>query len=96
MPDPQVITGTIASPGRLDKALAEASGLSRERVKTLIADGAVSIGDTIAHNGSAKIAADVAFSITLPPPEPLEAEPQRPFPRLAPPSPACQAAAPDA
>ena len=76
MPDPQVIKGTIASPGRLDKALAEASGLSRERVKALIADGAVSIEDTIARNGSAKIAADVAFSITLPPPEPLETEPQ--------------------
>ena len=38
MPDPQVITGTIATAGRLDKALAEASGLSRERVKALIAD----------------------------------------------------------
>ena len=76
MPDPQVITGTIASPGRLDKALAEASGLSRERVKALIAEGAVQVNGTPVRNGSAKVAIDTTFSIALPPPEPLEAEPQ--------------------
>ncbi len=76
MPDPQVITGTIATAGRLDKALAEASGLSRERVKALIAEGAVQVNGTPVRNGSAKVAIDTTFSIALPPPEPLEAEPQ--------------------
>jgi 23S rRNA pseudouridine1911/1915/1917 synthase len=36
----ELLTGTIAAPGRLDKALAEASGLSRERVKALLDEGA--------------------------------------------------------
>ena len=37
----EVITGTLAVGGRLDKALAEASGMSRERIKTLIGQGHV-------------------------------------------------------
>ena len=41
MSSPEVLTGTIETAGRLDKALAEATGLSRERVKGLIADGMV-------------------------------------------------------
>lgn len=66
----------IASPGRLDKALAEASGLSRERVKALIAEGAVEVGGQFVANGSAKVAEGMTFAIALPPTAPLEAEPQ--------------------
>ncbi|WP_375541236.1 RluA family pseudouridine synthase [Qipengyuania flava] len=76
MADGEIITGTLESAGRLDKALAEASDLSRERVKGLIAAGAVTVGETLAKSGSAKVAAGTRFSIALPPPEALEAEPQ--------------------
>lgn len=76
MAEPEVITGTIAEAGRLDKLLAEASGLSRERVKALMIEGAVIVGKTVATNPSAKMQAGAHFAITLPPPEPLAAEPQ--------------------
>lgn len=71
-----VLTGTLETAGRLDKALAEATGLSRERVKGLIADGAVEIGGKPAKSGSAKPSGGESYRIALPPPEPLEAEPQ--------------------
>jgi len=76
MGDAEIITGTLEVAGRLDKALAEASGLSRERVKALIADGAVTVGKSVASNPSAKMQPGARFSIALPPPEPLAAEPQ--------------------
>lgn len=76
MADAEVITGTLATAGRLDKALAEASGLSRERVKALMAGGAVTVGKTLATNPSAKMQAGAHFAIHLPPPEPLAAEAQ--------------------
>ena len=76
MADGEIITGTLESGGRLDKALAEASGLSRERVKALIAEGAVKLDGTLAKGSSAKVQAGTAFTIALPPPEPLAAEPQ--------------------
>lgn len=66
----------IAAPGRLDKALAEASGLSRERVKALIGEGAVEVAGQIATTGSARVAAATRFAISLPPTAPLEAEAQ--------------------
>ena len=44
MADAHVIDGMLAGGGRLDKALAEASGLSRERVKALIGEGRVTVG----------------------------------------------------
>ncbi len=67
MSESQVITGTLATAGRIDKALAEASGLSRERVKALIAQGAIVVGKSHATNPSAKIQAGAHFSITVPP-----------------------------
>ncbi|MED5206772.1 MAG: S4 domain-containing protein, partial [Pseudomonadota bacterium] len=70
MAESEIITGTLATRGRLDKALAEASGLSRERVKGLIASGAVEVGGNIITSGSAKIAAGDRFALALPPPEP--------------------------
>ncbi len=52
---------------RLDKALAEAAeGLSRARIQALIAEGAVSFGDQILTNGSAKAAAG-EYVILVPP-----------------------------
>ncbi len=76
MTEGEIITGAVTLAARLDKALADATGLSRERIKGLIADGAVDIGGAAAKSGSAKIEAGTPFSINLPAPEPLAAEPQ--------------------
>ena len=76
MADGEIITGTLDTAGRLDKVLAAASGLSRERIKGLIAEGSVQIGGSRARNGAAKVEPGTDYAITLPPPEPLEAEPQ--------------------
>lgn len=76
MSAPQRIEGTVAAPGRIDKALADASGLSRERVKALIAEGAVLIGGRTAGSSSAKVGEGAPFAITLPPAAPLEAAAQ--------------------
>jgi 23S rRNA pseudouridine1911/1915/1917 synthase len=76
MSGPERIHGVVVVPGRLDKALAEATGLSRERVKGLIAQGAVSIEGRIATNGSAKADEGASFAIILPPTVSLDAAPQ--------------------
>ncbi|MGB3738023.1 MAG: RluA family pseudouridine synthase [Pontixanthobacter sp.] len=70
------LTGTLANTGRIDKSLAQAAGLSRERIKALIALGAVTIGRTVATNPSVKMQAGAHFTIQLPPVEPAEAQPQ--------------------
>ena len=72
MSSAEVLTGTFRINGRLDKALAEATGLSRERVKGLIAGGLVQISGKPAKSGSAKIAEGQRYAVALPPPEPLE------------------------
>ena len=72
----EIISGTIATPARLDKALSEASGLSRERVKGLIEQGAVTVDGKAAANPSTKVGAGAGFVIVLPPPAPLTAAPQ--------------------
>ncbi len=72
----EIITGTIERADRLDKALAGAAGLSRERVKRLIADGAVSVAELVVLEPSSKIAAGTRFTIALPPAKPLDVEPQ--------------------
>lgn len=72
----EVITGTVTEGGRLDKVLAEASGLSRERVKSLMAQGMVQVGGTVAGQPSAKVQAGAAFSIHVPPPADAQASPQ--------------------
>lgn len=72
----QTITGTLAASGRLDKLLAEASGLSRERVKALMAAGAVVVGKTTATNPSAKMQAGAHFTIEVPPATEPEAQPE--------------------
>ena len=76
MPDTTPLTGTIASAARLDKALAEATDLSRERVKALIAEGRVVVGGQLATSASAKAAAGAAFTIHIPPPDDPQASPQ--------------------
>lgn len=76
MGDGKVITGEIGTAGRLDKALAEATDLSRERIKTLISGSAVEVDGKPAKSASAKVEAGAPFSIALPPPEPLDIEAQ--------------------
>lgn len=76
MGDGEIIAGTIAAGGRLDKALAEASGLSRERVKALIGEGAVTVGGIETTQPSAKVAAGAEFAIAVPPAAEAEARPQ--------------------
>lgn len=71
-----LIEGLTGQAGRLDKALAEATGLSRERVKRLIAQGAVEIGDSRAADPAAKTLAGTPFRIVLPEAVPLPAQPQ--------------------
>lgn len=65
---PVAVTLDSAQAGmRLDKALAEAAeGLSRARIQALIAEGAVSFGERVLTDGSAKAAAG-EYLIILPP-----------------------------
>jgi 23S rRNA pseudouridine1911/1915/1917 synthase len=74
--EPQTITGTTPTPARLDKALADATGLSRARVQGLIAEGQVEIAGRLATSPSAKLAAGTAFRITVPPATAAEAAPE--------------------
>ena len=61
------ITGKLTGGQRLDKPLAEASGLSRERVKALIGEGAVTVaGERLSHS-SAKATEGAEFAIVVPP-----------------------------
>ena len=72
-----IIEGVIAAGGqRLDKALAEASGLSRERVKALLGEGRITLGGVAAAQASAKPAAGTPFTITVPEAVPAEAQAQ--------------------
>ena len=72
-----IIEGVVASSGeRLDKALAAASGLSRERVKALLGEGRITLGGSAAGQASLKLAAGTAFRISLPEAVPAEAAAQ--------------------
>lgn len=71
------ITGmTGAEAARLDKALADASGLSRERVKALISEGRVTVAGALASQPSLKIAPGSPFAIAVPEAIPAEAAAQ--------------------
>ena len=72
----EIITGTAPAAGRLDKVLAEASGLSRARVQALIDEGRVEIAGKAAKSASLKVAEGTAFTITIPPAAAAEARPQ--------------------
>ncbi|MEQ8773271.1 MAG: RluA family pseudouridine synthase [Erythrobacter sp.] len=76
MSESEIITGRIAASARLDKALAEASGLSRARVQALIGDGGVEVDGVPAASPSAKVVAGTPFRIVLPPAVEAQARPQ--------------------
>ena len=61
------ITGKLKGGQRLDKALAEASGLSRERVKALIGEGAVTLSGAVVTQASGKALEGADFAIAVPP-----------------------------
>lgn len=72
-----IISGTLAEGGqRLDKALADASGLSRERVKALLGEGRVLLDGKVAAQASVKPAAGTAFELRVPAAVPSEAQAQ--------------------
>jgi len=72
-----IIEGVLAQGGqRLDKALAEATGLSRERIKALLSEGRVSLDGKVASQPALKPAEGTPFRIAVPEAAPAEAEPQ--------------------
>lgn len=72
-----IVSGLIGADGqRLDKALADASGLSRERVKALMGEGRVWLDGKEVHQASFKPAAGTAFEIRVPQAVPAEAQAQ--------------------
>lgn len=72
----EVISGTIAAPARLDKALAEATQLSRARIQALISEGRVALDGKTAASPSAKVTPGAAFSIDVPATIEPQARPQ--------------------
>ena len=80
MSAPEIITGTAPAAGsatvRLDKALADATGLSRARVQALIDEGQVEVAGKPATSASAKIAAGTPFRVTVPPAAAAAAAPE--------------------
>ena len=71
-----LLEGTVEASARLDKALAEASGLSRERVKALISEGRVEVGGIPAASASARVSPGSRYVIHLPPAVDPQACPQ--------------------
>lgn len=74
MSEHEIITGTIPAPARLDKALAEATGLSRARVQGLIDEGRVEVAGKTATSASMKVAEGAPFRIILAAAMPAEAQ----------------------
>jgi 23S rRNA pseudouridine1911/1915/1917 synthase len=73
----RIIEGVIASTGqRLDKALAEASGLSRERIKALMTEGRITLDGQPVNQPTLKPAGGAHFAITIPEATTALAEPQ--------------------
>lgn len=72
-----IIEGVIAEDGlRLDKALADASGLSRERVKALLGEGRIALSGKPVSQASLKPALGTPFAIRVPEAVPAEAAAQ--------------------
>ena len=68
-----ILTGTIDDDGqRLDRALAAASGLSRERIKALIGEGAVTLDGRAVAQAALKPAAGANWAIAVPAAAPLD------------------------
>lgn len=72
----EIITGAVESPARLDKALADATGLSRARVQGLIEEGRVDVAGKTATAASMKVAGGTPFRIILAAAMPAEALPE--------------------
>ena len=72
----EIIDGVLEGGQRLDKALADASGLSRERIKALMAGGRVSLDGHPAEQASAKASAGARFRIQVPAAAPATASAQ--------------------
>ena len=73
----RIIEGVLADDGaRLDKALAEASGLSRERVTALLGEGRVLVEGAPARQASAKLPEGTRWAIHVPEAIPLAAAAQ--------------------
>jgi len=74
MGEDSIIEGVIPTGGlRLDRALADASGLSRERVKALMDEGRVELAGKVATQASSKAAGGTPFIIRVPGATPAEA-----------------------
>ena len=72
-----ILDGVIAADGqRLDRALADVTGLSRERIKALLGDGRIALDGKTATQASLKPAAGTAFRIAVPAAIPAEAAAQ--------------------
>ncbi len=62
-----ILEGVFSDGGqRLDKALADACGLSRERIKALLGEGRITVDGIPAQQASAKCAAGAAWRIAVP------------------------------
>jgi 23S rRNA pseudouridine1911/1915/1917 synthase len=72
----EVLEGSVPAAARLDKALAEATGLSRARVQALIGEGRVEVAGKLAASPSAKVAAGTAYRVTIPPAAAAAAAPE--------------------
>jgi 23S rRNA pseudouridine1911/1915/1917 synthase len=77
----RIIEGVISASAdgggeRLDKALALASGLSRERVQALLGEGRISLAGKVSSRSSLKLTEDTAFRIEVPAAVPAEAAAQ--------------------
>ncbi|MEJ2409961.1 MAG: RluA family pseudouridine synthase [Novosphingobium sp.] len=69
-----IIEGEIgADGGRLDKALAGASGLSRERIKALMEEGRITLAGRPVSQASRKVDPGTPFAIAVPEAAPAEA-----------------------
>ncbi len=68
--------GATLAPARLDKALADATGLSRARVQALLDAGQIEVAGRPATLASAKVAAGTPFRITVPPAAQAAAAPE--------------------
>jgi 23S rRNA pseudouridine1911/1915/1917 synthase len=76
MSEKEVISGLTAGPARLDKALANATELSRARIQALIVEGRVEVDGKPASSASAKIDEGTQFRITVPAAVEAEAQAQ--------------------
>ncbi|WP_232495907.1 RluA family pseudouridine synthase [Novosphingobium kaempferiae] len=68
-----IIEGEVANGGRIDKALAEVSGLSRERIKALMGEGRISLAGKPVAQASLKVEPGTRFAIDVPEAAPAEA-----------------------